>query len=75
MTRGPCNNGGDLWGTSELRDFDILFQLPIPKGTTVIGYANDTLVVALGDSVDEMQKHANLVLETFADTILGWDSA
>lgn len=46
-----------------------MLRLSIPRGTTTIGYADDTLIVAKGDSVDALQERANVALETVTDAI------
>lgn len=78
-TGGPHNTVGNLWGVPRFVlgpllwnvAFDVVFQLPMPKGTTAIGYADDTLIVAKDDSVDAMQEHANVALEAVVDNIQG----
>jgi len=49
--------------------FNAVFWLPISKGTTAIGYAEDTLVVTEGDTVNVIQERKNVALETVSDHI------
>lgn len=56
-----------LWNVA----YDAMFRFPMPWGVAIIGYVDDTLVMAEGDSMDEMQEPANAVLETVAGTIRG----
>jgi len=61
--------GPFLWNIA----FDVVLQLPMPRGTTAIGYADNTLVVTGGDTVDTVQECANVALETISDHIRGLD--
>lgn len=45
-----------------LWNIDEVFRLPLPRRTITIGFADDTLVVTEGDTVDEAEDHANTVL-------------
>lgn len=49
--------------------YDPVLQLPIPKGTITIGYADDTLIVAKGDLVEAAQDRANAALVTVSGNI------
>jgi len=44
--------GALLWNIA----FDVMFRLPMPRGTTAIGYVDDTLVVAEWDTMDAVQE-------------------
>jgi len=56
-----------LWNIA----FDVVFWLPMPRGTTAIDCVDDTLVVAEGDTVEAVQELANAALKTVSDHILG----
>ena len=49
-----------LWNVA----YDAVLRLPLPRGTITIGYADDTLVVAEGDSVEAAQNRTNAALAT-----------
>lgn len=40
-----------LWNIT----YDVVLCLPLPRGTITIGYADDTMIVAEGDTVEEVQ--------------------
>jgi len=43
----------------------------MPRGMRAIGYVDDTLVVAEGDTVDAVQERGNVALEIVLDHICG----
>ena len=49
-----------LWNVA----YDAVLRLPLPRGTITIGYADDTLIVAEGDSVEAAQNRTNAALAT-----------
>lgn len=51
--------------------WDAVFKLPLPTGTWNVGYADDTLVVADGATVEKMQGPVNYALRIVADPIYG----
>ncbi|KAL4147788.1 hypothetical protein QTP88_002137 [Uroleucon formosanum] len=54
-----------LWNVA----FDTVFRLPLPAGATIIGYADDTLVVSEGNTLAALQDCANAALATVAGHI------
>lgn len=56
-----------FWNTA----FDEVFRLPLLGGTITIGFADDMLVVAERDTVDEAEDRANTVLTSVSGCILG----
>ncbi|KAL4082608.1 hypothetical protein QTP88_010121 [Uroleucon formosanum] len=54
-----------LWNVA----FDTVFRLPLPAGVTIIGYADDTLVVSEGNTLAALQDCANAALATVAGHI------
>lgn len=46
--------------------YDIVFQIPLSKGTTTIGHAEDTIIVTEGISVESIQNRVNAALKTVA---------
>jgi len=68
VTRGVPQGsvlGPLLWNVA----FDTVFRLPLPAGVTIIGYADDTLVVSEGNTLAALQDRANAALATVADHI------
>lgn len=68
VTRGVPQGsvlGPLLWNVA----YDTVFRLPMPRGTIVSGYADDTLVVAEGDTEESVQNRANAALASVADHI------
>jgi len=54
-----------LWNVA----YDAVLRLPLPRGTITIGYADDTLIVADGESVDEAESRTNAALATVSKGI------
>lgn len=68
VTRGVPQGsvlGPLLWNVA----YDTVFRLPMPRGTIVSGYADDTLVVVEGDTVESVQNRANAALASVAGHI------
>lgn len=68
VTRGVPQGsvlGPLLWNVA----YDTVFRLPMPRGTIVSGYADDTLVVVEGDTEEAVQNRANAALASVAGHI------
>lgn len=59
--------GPFLWNIA----YDDIFQLALPLGVSLIGYADDTLIVATAKTAIEIQASANDALETVSAWISG----
>jgi len=70
VTRGVPQGsvlGPLLWNVA----YDTVFRLPMPRGTIVSGYADDTLIVVEGDTAESVQNRANAALASVAGHIRG----
>lgn len=54
-----------LWNIA----YDSVFRLPLPRGATTIGYADDTMVVAEGSTPEELEDVANGALAVVSEHI------
>lgn len=54
-----------LWNVA----YDAVLRLPLPRGTITIGYADDTLIVAEGDTTEGAQNRTNAALVTVSKCI------